>query len=73
MASKRVYKEPYSLDVITNEFERCAGTQFDPNISKVVVELIATGKLRPNPAENTYLGSDGKTHRIKRGESRQEL
>lgn len=72
MASKRVYKEPYSLDVITNEFERCAGTQFDPSISKVVVELIATGKLRPNPAENTYLGSDGKTHRVKRGENRQE-
>ena len=72
MASKRVYKEPYSLDVITTEFERCAGTQFDPNISTVVVELIAAGKLRPNSAENTYLGSDGKTHRIKRSENRQD-
>ena len=72
MASKRVYKEPFSLDVITNEFERCAGTQFDPQISRVVVDLITTGKLQPNSAENTYLGSDGKTHRIKRGENRPE-
>ena len=69
MASKRVYKEPFSLDVITNEFERCAGTQFDPQISRVVIDLITTGKLQPNSAENTYLGSDGKTHRIKRGET----
>ena len=71
MASKRVYKEPFSLDVITNEFVRCSGTQFDPQISRVVVDLITTGKLQPNSAENTYLGSDGKTHRIKRDENRQ--
>ena len=64
MASKRVYKEPFTLDVILGEFERCSGSQFDPKISKVVVELISTGKLKPYSAENTYLGSDGKTHRI---------
>ena len=68
MASKRVYKEPYSLEVIIGEFRRCAGTQFDPAISKVVVDLIESGKLKPYAAENTYLGSDGKTHRIKAGE-----
>ncbi len=65
MASKRVYKEPFTLDVITREFERCSGTQFDPKIAKLVIELIASGKLQPDPAENTYLGSDGKTHRIR--------
>jgi energy-coupling factor transport system substrate-specific component len=68
MASKRVYKEPYSLDVIIKEFERCSGTQFDPKISKVVEELLSSGKLKPYADENTYLGSDGKTHRIKKGE-----
>lgn len=66
MASKRVYKAPYSLDVIINEFKRCAGTQFDPHISTVVVDLLATGKLKPYADENTYLGSDGKTHRIEK-------
>lgn len=72
MASKRVYKEPFSLDVILSEFERCSGTQFDPKISKVVVELITAGKLKPYTAENTYLGSDGKTHRIKKNENQQD-
>ncbi|MBR4150192.1 MAG: HD domain-containing protein, partial [Firmicutes bacterium] len=68
MASKRVYKEPFGLDVIIKEFERCSGTQFDPKISKVVEELLSSGKLKPYADENTYLGSDGKTHRIKKGE-----
>ena len=68
MASKRVYKEPFSLDVIIREFERCSGTQFDPKIARVVIDLMAAGKLKPFSAENTYLGSDGKTHRIKKEE-----
>jgi energy-coupling factor transport system substrate-specific component len=68
MASKRVYKEPFSLEVIIKEFERCSGTQFDPKIAKVVIELISSGKLQPITAENTYLGSDGKTHRMKKSE-----
>ena len=72
MASKRVYKEPFSMDVIIKEFERCSGTQFDPKMAKVVVELISTGKLQPISAENTYLGSDGKTHRIKQDENGQK-
>ena len=69
MASKRVYKEPFSLDVIISEFKRCSGTQFDPEISKVVIDLIATGKLKPYTAENTYLGSDGKTYRIRKNDN----
>ena len=64
MASKRVYKEAFSLETIINEFKRCAGTQFDPKIAELVVKLIEDGKLKPFSAENTYLGEDGKTHRI---------
>ena len=72
MASKRVYKEPYSVEKIISEFERCAGTQFDPKISKLVVELMRSGKLKPYTAENTYLGEDGKTHRVKSGGDKSE-
>ena len=72
MATKRVYKEPYSLEVITSEFERCAGTQFDPQIARVVIDMIATGRLKPYSAENTYLGSDGKTHRMGENEKTAE-
>lgn len=69
MASKRVYKEPFSLEKIISEFEKCSGTQFDPKIAALVVELIKDGKLKPYTAENTYLGSDGKTYRIKKDDS----
>ena len=68
MASKRVYKEPFSLDVIIGEFKRCSGTQFDPAIAEVVIGMISSGKLKPYSGENTYLGSDGKTHRIRKSE-----
>ena len=64
MASKRVYKEPYSIEKIISEFKRCSGTQFDPKIAEVVVDMMEKGILKPYTAENTYLGDDGKTHRI---------
>lgn len=67
MASKRVYKDPFPLEKIISEFERCSGTQFDPNMAKLVIKLIKDGILKPYTAENTYLGSDGKTHRIQKG------
>ena len=64
MASKRVYKEPFTVDNIISEFKRCAGTQFDPNIAEVVIDMMMSGKLKPMSADNTYLGDDGKTYRI---------
>jgi energy-coupling factor transport system substrate-specific component len=68
MASKRVYKGPYPVEKIISEFKRCSGTQFDPNIALVVENMLATGKLKPYSSDNTYLGEDGKTHRIKKNE-----
>jgi len=46
MATKRVYKEPYSKEKIIDEFEKCKNTQFDPKIADVVIELIKNNKLR---------------------------
>lgn len=68
MATKRVYKEPVPLEDIAKEFERCAGTHFDPDIAKAVINMIHAGKLKPYSAENDYyLGDDGKTYRVNRG------
>ena len=64
MASKRVYKESFSLETIINEFKRGEGTQFDPRIAEVVIVMLNEGILKPYSVENTYLGEDGKTHRI---------
>ena len=50
MASKRTYKEPYKTERIISEFERCAGTQFDPNIAKVVIKLIKENKFNKDEA-----------------------
>ena len=67
MATRRVYKEPIPIEEIANEFERCAGVNFDPDIAKVVVHLIKIGKLMPYSAENDYyLSDDGKTYRVNR-------
>ena len=72
MASKRVYKEPFPLENIMNEFRRCRGTQFDPHIADVVADMMEKGILKPYAAENTYLGEDGKTHRITKSNSNEE-
>lgn len=68
MASKRVYKDPFPLDNIINEFKRCSGTQFDPQICEVVIKMMKDNILKPYKDENTYLGSDGKTHRLKKSD-----
>ena len=71
MASKRVYKPSFTMDTIISEFRRCAGTQFDPAIARVVVDLLESGELQPFAAETTVLGSDGKTHRVNPGKAQQ--
>lgn len=45
MATKRVYKEPYLTNKIIEEFVKCSGTQFDPEIAKVVIKLINENKI----------------------------
>ena len=46
MATKRVYKDPYPKEKIISEFERCKGTQFDPQIADIVIKLIKEDRLR---------------------------
>lgn len=46
MATKRVYKDPYTKEKIISEFERCKNTQFDPHIADVVIKLIKEDRLR---------------------------
>lgn len=40
MTSKRTYRNALPLDVVKEEIERCSGTQFDPNIAKVFLDII---------------------------------
>lgn len=40
MTSKRTYRDPLGLDIVTAEIEKCSGTQFDPEISKAFLDIL---------------------------------
>lgn len=40
MASRRAYRDSLPLDVIISEFERCKGTQFDPQMADVFLDIL---------------------------------
>lgn len=40
MTSKRTYRDALPLSVVKEEIERCSGTQFDPEIAKVFLDIL---------------------------------
>lgn len=40
MTSKRSYRDALSIDIVKSEIEICSGTQFDPDIAKVFLDII---------------------------------
>jgi HD-GYP domain-containing protein (c-di-GMP phosphodiesterase class II) len=46
MTSDRPYRRALSREQALAEVERCAGTQFDPEIARVFLELFAEVDLR---------------------------
>lgn len=40
MTSKRTYRDPLPLEVVKAEIEECSGTQFDPAIAKVFINIL---------------------------------
>jgi HD-GYP domain-containing protein (c-di-GMP phosphodiesterase class II) len=47
MASSRAYRKAMQRDDIIAEFIRCSGTQFDPDITTVFIEMIRADELPP--------------------------
>lgn len=45
MASRRPYRNALTMSVVIDEFIKHSGTQFDPKISAVIVDLIEEGRL----------------------------
>jgi HD-GYP domain-containing protein (c-di-GMP phosphodiesterase class II) len=45
MTSHRLYRQPITAMEAADEFERCAGTQFDPNLAGWTGEALRTGVL----------------------------
>ena len=48
MASKRPYKDEFPCAQIIKEFEDCSGTQFDPEIAPIMIQMIKEG-IAPLP------------------------
>lgn len=40
MTSRRTYRDSLPLDIVKLEFEKCSGTQFDPKISKIFLDIL---------------------------------
>lgn len=40
MTSKRVYRDSLSLDTVISEFNRCRGSQFDPDLTDVFLDIL---------------------------------
>ena len=40
MTSKRVYRDSLSLDTVIGEFNRCRGSQFDPDLTDVFLDIL---------------------------------
>lgn len=45
MTSNRVYRQKLELSTVLEEMKRCAGTQFDPELTQVFLKLIDEGKI----------------------------
>lgn len=45
MTSQRHYRDILSITRVTKELERGSGTQFDPDVAKVAISLIKTGRI----------------------------
>lgn len=40
MTSKRVYRNSLDIETVINEFKRCRGSQFDPNLTDVFLDIL---------------------------------
>ncbi len=45
MTANRCYRKALDMDFVIAELKRCSGTQFDPDLVEIMLELIADGKI----------------------------
>ncbi len=50
MCSNRCYRQKLGLETVVEELKRCSGTQFDPEVVEIILELIEEG-VAPIAAE----------------------
>ena len=54
MTSKRVYRDSLPLDRVIEEFKRCRGTQFDPELDDLFVDILENNYEEIEEIKNKY-------------------
>lgn len=54
MTSKRSYRNALPLDVVISEIEKCSGTQFDPEIAAVFLDILKNDYKAIQDIQNKY-------------------
>ena len=55
MTSKRTYRDSLPLDIVKSEIERCKGSQFDPNIADVFLNILNNQYSDISQIQSKYL------------------
>lgn len=56
MTSKRSYRDSLPIDVVKDEIVRCSGTQFDPDIAKVFLDILNNEYDKIEEIKNEFKG-----------------
>ncbi|MCR5474752.1 MAG: HD-GYP domain-containing protein [Lachnospiraceae bacterium] len=59
MTSNRVYRPRLTDEEVRNEMVRCSGTQFDPKLTKMFLELLDKGELTAATVDGLALNENG--------------
>ncbi len=54
MTSKRTYRNALPLEVVKAEIEKCSGTQFDPKLANIFLEILNTNYDKILEIQNKY-------------------
>ena len=54
MTSKRSYRDSLPLETVISEFKRCRGTQFDPELDDVFLDILENHYDEIEKIQNTY-------------------
>jgi len=60
MTSNRVYRKRLTDEEVRNELIRCAGTQFDPDLSQIFVNLLDRGELATKTVDGVASDQSGR-------------
>lgn len=55
MTSKRTYNNPLSIEKVVEEFKRCSGSQFDPNLTNIFLDILNNEYIEIEKIQNKYI------------------